>query len=145
MFRNNKIEMIEQKILFFESLSRDMSNEFKKLLEKLVDGNAQVGTLVSKQDIRINNLDNNTLNISQDLKSISIQIENHNDKQDMIIAAINASLKDVDNKIFDLLKFKTTIIWTITASVTILGILASAGWIAPERFIRRIETPVEIK
>ena len=145
MFRNNSIQVVEQKLLFYESLSKDVSIEFKKIIEKLSDGNAQIGALVTKQDIRINNLDNTTLNISQDLKAISTQIEIQNSKQDTIIAAIHASLKDVDSKIFDLLKFKTTIMWSLTAIVTIVGILASAGWMTPDRFINKNTIQTESK
>lgn len=135
MFKNNnKTDIIEQKMIFFESLSKDMSLEFKKIIEKLSDSNIQIVNLISKQDLRLNTLDINANSINQDLKGISSQLEIQNNRQETVTNSIHSNIKELDNKIIEIIKFKTIVIWSLTAAVTVLGILASGGWISPSRF-----------
>jgi hypothetical protein len=131
--RDNRVDFIEQKLAFFEGLSKEMSVEFKKVIEKLVENNAQVATLVTKQDLRINTLDINAQTIASDLKDISQKIDAQNLKQDNNISMIHINMTDMNNKLVELYNFRTIVTWSVTALVFFLGIAASAGWLSPEK------------
>jgi hypothetical protein len=142
---NNKIDFIEQKLIFFESLSKDMSIEFKKIIEKLVDGNSQVAILVTKQDLRINTLDINTQTITNELKDISAKIDAQNLKQDNNIALIHVNIREIDKKMVELYSFKNIITWTVTAVVFFTGVLASSGWLSPDKIFNKPTTTIQNK
>lgn len=137
MFNKSRVEFVEQKLAFFESLSKEMSTEFKKIIEKLVDGNTQVATLVTKQDLRINTLDINSQTITNELKEISAKIDAQNLKQDNNVALIHSNIREIDKKMIELYNFRTIITWSITALVFFTGVLASAGWLSPDKIFNK--------
>lgn len=137
MFNKSRVEFVEQKLAFFESLSKEMSTEFKKIIEKLVDGNTQVAILVTKQDLRINTLDINSQTITNELKEISAKIDAQNLKQDNNVALIHSNIREIDKKMIELYNFRTIITWSITALVFFTGVLASAGWLSPDKIFNK--------
>ena len=137
MFDKSRVEFVEQKLAFFESLSKEMSTEFKKIIEKLVDGNTQVAILVTKQDLRINTLDINSQTITNELKEISAKIDAQNLKQDNNVTLIHSNIREIDKKMIELYNFRTIITWSITALVFFTGVLASAGWLSPDKIFNK--------
>ena len=137
MFNKSRVEFVEQKLAFFESLSKEMSTEFKKIIEKLVDGNTQVAILVTKQDLRINTLDINSQTITNELKEISAKIDAQNLKQDNNVTLIHSNIREIDKKMIELYSFRTIITWSITALVFFTGVLASAGWLSPDKIFNK--------
>jgi N-acetylglutamate synthase/N-acetylornithine aminotransferase len=132
MFKNTtKVDVVEQKLIYFEGLSRDMSSEFRRILDKLTDSNSNILLLLSKQDLHINTLTIQNNNTVDEIKKIYSEIEAQNHKLEQLSTDMYAITTTNTNKLIEFGNFKNIFIWSLTAVVTVTGIAASAGWLSP--------------
>jgi len=131
---NNKVEVLDERLKFFETLSKDMSNKLQISIDKITDSNQNIVHLISIHDNRLNLLDASTKTISDDIHELSKNLESHVAKEELYFEKLQNNFSILENKILDIANFKSIIVWSATAIITIIGIMASAGWISPSRF-----------
>jgi hypothetical protein len=131
---NHKVEILDERLKFFENLSKDMSNKLQISIDKITDSNQNIVHLISIHDNRLNLLDASTKTISDDIHELSKNLESHVAKEELYFEKLQNNFSVLENKILDIANFKSIIVWSATAIITIIGIMASAGWISPSRF-----------
>lgn len=133
---NSSVKVLDARLRYFEDMSKDMSAKLQLTADKIVDNNDRIVQLLSSHDTRLDLLDVNVKNAAADISQFTGLLDTQNTKQEKIFTKIYADTDEINKQIVELIKFKITVQWTTTALVCIIGILASSGWLSPDRFYK---------
>jgi hypothetical protein len=133
--QDRRIEIIDEKLKLFESIYKEMSQELRKGMDKLSSVNDSIVTLLNRNDVRMSLLENKGEVHEKNFEELKALIERCDANR---AAQINSLILEVESnkqKLVLLDKLMYACIIVITGVVTVAGIVASSGWLSPERFI----------
>lgn len=131
---NSRVDVIDEKLKFFESLSKEMSGELKRGLDKLATVNESIVLLLNKNDIRMSLLETRDDNHDKSVEELKKTMQKCEQSNMIEFSKIFDDIGKTNTRLLQIDKLLFTCTMVITAVVAVSGILASAGWLSPERF-----------
>lgn len=131
---DQRVTIIDEKLKFFESLSKDMSGELKRGLDKLAAVNESIVLLLNKNDIRMSLLETRDDTHDKNVEELKQLIQKYEQSKSSDFAKMTVDIDKTNQKLLQIDKLIYTCALVITGIVTVSGILASAGWLSPDRF-----------
>lgn len=133
----SQLAVLESKFEIYEDLSKEMLDRLEKAVDKISESNAQIATILTKHDARIEQglkTDDLMLKMIEELK-----IENKNDHK-----SVKERIKELEDKIQEVTKFRWLVVGVATAAVVVIS---SSGLFAdlltPDRPSATIQEKIE--
>lgn len=111
---NSQLAVLESKFEIYEDLSKEMIDRLEKAVNKISESNAQIATILTKHDARIEQglkTDDLVLKMIEELK-----IENKNDHK-----TVREKIKDLEEKLQEITKFRWLTVGIATAAVVVIS------------------------
>jgi hypothetical protein len=134
---NSQLAVLESKFEIYEDLSKEMLDRLEKAVDKISESNAQIATILTKHDARIEHglkTDDLMLKMIEELK-----IENKNDHK-----TVKEKIKDLEEKLQDVTKFRWLTVGIATAAVVVISASGLfADLLTPDRPSATIREKIE--
>ena len=111
---NSQLAVLESKFEIYEDLSKEMLDRLEKAVDKISESNAQIATILTKHDARIEQglkTDDLMLKMIEELK-----IENKNDHK-----SVKERIKELEDKLQEVTKFRWLTVGIATAAVVVIS------------------------
>lgn len=134
---NSQLAVLESKFEIYEDLSKEMLDRLEKAVDKISESNAQIATILTKHDARIEQglkTDDVMLKMIEELK-----IENKNDHK-----SVKERIKELEEKLQEVTKFRWLTVGIATAAVVVISASSLfADLLTPDRPSATIREKIE--